>query len=111
MFHQLMKKGTVFRPLSEFETLLTMIGRPKLLSRFYAILSRNVIAVERDKFRWEQDPKIHWIDEEWRAICRFNQACSRNVLLQENWFRILHKWYLTPQRIKRKNSSTDAKCW
>lgn len=35
---QVMKKDNVFRPLSEFETLLTKFGRPKLLSRLYVIL-------------------------------------------------------------------------
>lgn len=97
----IMKTGNVFRPLSGFEVLLTTIGRSKLLSGLLAVLTSNVKTVENYKLKWEQDLQMQWTDEQWWALCRLNQACSRNVVIQENRFKILHRWHLTHRIIER----------
>lgn len=106
----LMKKSNVPRPLTKFKALLTTAGRPKLLSRLYIILSTNVTTTEREKAKWEKDLGVKWTDEEWYELRKCNQSSSKSVLIQDNRFKILHLWRLTPQRIKKMLPLVDSKC-
>lgn len=66
------------------------------------------MTVEKYKSKWEQDQQTA---EQWWALRRSNQACPRNVLMQENRFKLFHRWHLTPQRSKHMYPMMDGKCW
>lgn len=41
----------------------------------------------------------------------FNPTVSSNIGLQENRFKVINRWYLTPERLAWMCPQLEAKCW
>lgn len=65
------------------------------MSKLYMVLLDKLPWRDTVKDRWGKDLRMEITEEEWRRIKRFNGSFVGNVSIQENRFKIIHRWYLT----------------
>lgn len=88
----------MFRPKMAFESFLLSAEKTKVLTKLYGILSMDVNYGELAKSQWENDLAISWSEEAWSNLKKSNFLCSLNVAIQENRFKMIYRWHLTPRR-------------
>lgn len=57
------------------------------------------------------DLEVMYTNQQWRKLILFNQTFSSNIGIQENQFKIINQWYLTPKKLSKTYPQTEAKCW
>lgn len=53
--------------------------------------------------------KLGW-EEKWCRLKYFNQTFSGNVSIQENRFKVVSRWYLTPRRLTKFFPQIEENC-
>lgn len=61
--------------------------------------------------KWEKELEVDWEDKLWESIHTFVHAYSKNVLIQENSFKILTRWYRTPTVLHKIDPKLSDICW
>lgn len=56
--------------------------------------------VDKAKPHWDNDLGIQYQDR-WKKLKLYNQTSSNNVGIQENHFKILNRWHLTPKKLAK----------
>lgn len=116
--HQVVRRKTrrlqgtssVFRPLTQFESLLKSAG-PKQLSRAYCSIIRSLTKVEdRVRKKWETAIHKNVLDLDWEFFRCFGQKFLFNVAIRDNRSKILHQWNLTPARLTKMFSGASDTC-
>lgn len=82
-----------------------------MLSKLYSMLSVDINTGELAKSQWERDLLISWAEDQWLNLKKFNLSCSQNIVIQENEFKMLYRWHLTPSKLKVMFHHLDARCW
>lgn len=106
----LQKRSDIFRPLTEFESLIKDLKRQKLF-KLYTLLLHVLPYVDTAKFRWEWDLQTVISEESWVSIRRFNIMFSAYASIQENRYKLVQRWYLTPNRMAKLFRQGTRKCW
>ncbi|XP_044152029.1 uncharacterized protein LOC122939895 isoform X1 [Bufo gargarizans] len=85
---------------------------PKMLSYFYSQLLLAPSSEKRLYLKaWEQELQISISDIDVKFILAHSHGFSRSIRLQENSFKILTRWYRTPDFLHKINLIPDNKCW
>uniref|UniRef100_A0A803TZP9 Reverse transcriptase domain-containing protein n=1 Tax=Anolis carolinensis TaxID=28377 RepID=A0A803TZP9_ANOCA len=89
-------------------------------------LNKNTISIMYKKLlEWELEAEgitnamLQWAKNigrpiylhEWESIWRKKIKYTYSMDMKENWLKILHRWYLTPQKIGFMYKNTNNKCW
>ena len=73
-----------------------------LISLIYsAVISTRRPPVRSYHLQWERELGKRLDPEDWQAMTLTLSKCSRNVLILENAYKVLYRWYYTPARLAR----------
>lgn len=92
------------RKLTPFESLCSNnTPQRHLISHIYSILQDKTLAAttEIPRNTREKDLQMTLTDEDWESIYNVEHKGSMNVVIQENGYKIITKWYRTPSRLHK----------
>lgn len=49
--------------------------------------------------KWERDMQVEIDRSKWQDSCRYIQSIFINALIKERFYKVGHRWYLTPDRL------------
>ena len=104
--------GSLKRPrLSQLESLLTQKINGKHISLTYDLLMANNKAnTNLVKEKWEQDLGITIDDDHWSLLLTDAQKGFINARYKICNFKIIHRFYYTPEKISRFKGNTSPHC-
>lgn len=101
------------RNLTFFESLC--IREPPqrhLISTLYSMMFTSTLPNDDLAAKaWEQELNKTFSTEEWESINNLIHSASRNVMTQENGFKIRSRWYRTPVVLHKIFPQTSDRCW
>lgn len=102
-----------FRPLTTFEKFCVMKGQPRhMVSQMYSLLISPEEDFSLDYFsRWERDLQISFSPEQRAKILLFTFKSSIHTQAQESGYKLLTRWYRTPQVLHFMYPETSDCCW
>ena len=75
---------------------------PGTISLIYSsVISTKTPPLRAYHSQWEKELGRQLDLEDWRAMTMALSKCSRNVLILENAYKVLYRWYYTPARLAR----------
>lgn len=106
-------KGTFDRQYSGLEVILcTFIDASKGLM---ATLCKLLLGMEnraamKHQLRWQEDLQMEISEQMWIDI--WNSAnCSRNFNVRLQFFKLITRWYFTPEKLHKINPALNPNCW
>lgn len=83
-----------------FETLATNIqGQRRLLAQLYTWLLEETSVGSKQKKKWKRALNLSYSTTQWEQLNLVSQTFSISVNIRESRYKILHNWYLTPDRL------------
>lgn len=108
------KKNYGFRKeRTELETIL-MGDTCKMISKIYKSLLKWYTADEYVKefmLTWSLNANVEIQMEQWEHIWRKSLKISSCTMLQENCYKILSRWYITPKKLSKMFKGVANVCW
>lgn len=107
-------KSHLHRDLLPFESLCTRDSYPtRLISTVYNILrdERSSTSVPLFQSKWESDLGRSFSPEEWVKIYTLTHKSSLSGYTQEKNFKVLSRWYRTPEVLHKMYPTTTNICW
>lgn len=96
-----------------FETLCNQANpQPHLLSFIHNLLfADNRPSQTLASCKWEKDLSITPSEKQWEQSLINIHKGLRNVITQENGYKIVSRWYRTPTLLHKINPEISATCW
>lgn len=110
LFKMLQQNYDLFRPMILFESLAINIHQKSLLAQLCNWLLIQTGELSTFKGKWERVLGGNFTDAQWERLDEFNQTVSVNVNIRESRFKMLHKWYLTPERLSKMYLDITNQC-
>lgn len=86
----------------------------KKIKKLYKIL--NSVELEQEivkpvMIKWMQDLNETIYLEEWERVWKVDLKMLRSVSLKENYYKMLHRWHLSPTKMAKIFPGTTNICW
>lgn len=101
-------------PLTVFESLAINIQGQKrvlLLAWLYNWLLTRTSIIRGVKAKWGRELNTSFTAPQWKKIHMFNQTFSLNTNFKESRYKMLHNYYLTPERLCKIFPTMPDWCW
>lgn len=99
---KLQRSCDIFRPLMDFEKILRFASSWKgILSKWYLMLSSNIMVEDKEKAQWECDLQVVITQKTWGNICWFGHIISPNISIQENILKIQLRWWMISLQLSK----------
>uniref|UniRef100_A0A8C5QG16 Reverse transcriptase domain-containing protein n=1 Tax=Leptobrachium leishanense TaxID=445787 RepID=A0A8C5QG16_9ANUR len=100
------------RPLTIFETISHRgTTPPHSISLFYGLLQSLSTPPTQFCGKWEASFRITLKDEDWSKIYTLAHCCTPSTRIQEVNYKILYRWYRTPDRLSHFSGGGGDLCW
>ena len=111
--YELSKNEGTLRVCTEFEKSVKE-NKPHLLSKIYKLLLRFETELEQVKncmVKWMQNFNEQTHFSVWEYLWSTNLKYTKCQYLKEQWYKMFHRWYLTPKKISKMSNQSSSSCW
>lgn len=77
----------------------------------YKILLSANLVVDKAKVCWDRKLKVELSEGQWHKILKCYQMFSANIVIRENWLKLLDRWYLALEKLERMLPPLRGNCW
>lgn len=98
---QQLRVTEIGRPLTALKKFLDQGVRQKALARIYQLLINQEEIKDLSHRAWCKDIGCELSADQWRSINLWRYKVSNNIAIREHHYKILHRWYWTPDKLSK----------
>lgn len=110
----LASKGIFDRSYSSLEVVLrafTDSSKGLLAALYKVLIATENRATLKHQFRWQEDLQEEISEQMWSDIWNSPASRSRNFNVRLQFFKLITRWYFTPDKLNKMNPALSPLCW